>query len=516
MNARRVAWSAAILASLVPGTAFANWTATGRFVYEDRTWNETGFTGATTTLPIRFADVEVYDSAKTGSKAILAKGRTAADGAFSIAVSDSSTRKVRVRVLAQTVQTTDLFLKVTNQSGSVYAGYGPEVTGHPPSVNVDFGTMTAAAFSGGEAFNIFDLAVRGADYVKDMAGSRPNSKRLVTLRWASTGGVSVASTSGNTVTLRDTAGYDDTVILHEWAHYAMNNYSKSTNPGGTHALADCNEDLRLAFDEGRATFLGNAVIRRFGLGPANVYVRTGGASGAGGATNWFDLEEEIQYACDGATSEVNVARSLWDIGDSSTTPDSTPGVEEDHDLLALPDQEVWQVFSGPIKNATTVTHESFWNGWFDGSVANGNLLEMQNVFGFLSIDYVTDPFEPNDTIADATAVAAGGAPVRLTYFSDPDGDGKGQADTDLFRLDAASGATYVVETYGLLSDANTLLEILDTDGITVLASNDDRSSSDPSSYLSWTSPRADRFYVRSRHATDVGIHGTYFLSLTNP
>lgn len=514
MTSRRVA---AFLSSiLLSGSAWANWTATGRFVYEDRTWNETGFTGTIAVLPVRFADVEVYDTAKSGAKAILAKGKTASDGTFSIAVTDASTRKVRVRALTSTTQTSDLFVKVTNASGSVYAGLGPEIVGHAPNVNVDFGTMTARAFAGGEAFNVFDLAVHGADYVKAMTGSRPGSKQLLTIRWAANAGVTVSSTSGYTVTLRDSGGYDDTVILHEWAHYAMNIHSKSSNPGGIHALSDCNEDLRLAFDEGRATYLGNAVVRRFGLGPASVYVRTSGASGPGGATNWFDLEDEIQYACDGATSEVTVARSLWDVGDGPSTPDFTPGIEETHDVLALPDVEVWQVFAGPVKSAATVTHETFWNGWFDASVANGFLFEMRDLFGLLSIDYRPDGHEPNDATADARPVVANDSPLRLTYFADPDGDGKGQADTDLFRLEAISGVVYTIETLDLLSDANTSLEILDTNGSTVLASNNDRSASDPSSSIVWTAPRTGTFYVRSRHATDVGIHGTYSLRVTTP
>jgi hypothetical protein len=507
---------AAVVVSVYSGAAFANWTATGRFVYEDRDWNETGFTGTITVRPVRFADVEVYDAAKTGSKAILAKGKTAADGSFSIAVVDSSTRRVRVRVLTSTTQTSGLFVKVTNPGGSVYAGLGPEVAGHAPTVNVDFGTLTAPAFAGGEAFNIFDMGIHGADYLKAVHGSWPTSKQALTLKWAAAGGVTVSTTSGYTVTLRDTAGYDDTVILHEWAHYAMNIHSKSSNPGGTHALSDCNEDLRLAFDEGRATYLGNAVIRSSGIGPASVYVRTSGASGPGGATNWFDLEDEIQYACDGATSEVTVARSLWDIGDGASTADSSPGVEETHDRLSLPDREVWQVFSGPVKSASTVTHESFWNGWFDATIANGFLLEMRDLFGFLSIDYRPDAQEPNDTTGQAVAIFPNDPPLRLTYFADPDGDGKGQADTDLFRLDALSGTVYTVETLDLLSDANTLIEILDTNGSTVLASNDNRSTSDPSSLVTWTAPRTDTFYVRSRHATDVGIHGTYSLRVTTP
>lgn len=512
MRRAAIVFSIALVAAL---PAHANWVASGTFLYQDREWNETGFTGTITSRPMRFADVEIHDPNKSGSKRVLAKGKTDANGAFSISVVDSSTRTVRAVVFARTVQTTDLFVKVTNPSGSVWAGNSQDVPNHNPNTNTNFGTLTALAFAGAEAFNIFDLAIYGADYIKAMTGTRPNSSKLVTLKWASNGGVSASSVSGNTVTLRDSAGFDDTVILHEWSHYAMNNYSKSSNPTGTHALADCFQDARLAFDEGRATYLGNAVLRHFNLGRPAVYVRTSGASGPGGATNWFDLETETQYDCDGSTSEVTVARSLWDIGDSAATPDFTPGVEEAHDLLSLPDTEVWDVFAGPVKSATTVTHESFWNGWFDASIANGFKTEMIGIFSYLSIEYFPDPFESNESSSQAPPIVPNAAAIHLTYFADPDGDGKGQADTDVFRFDAVSGTPYTIETFGLFSDADTILELLDTNGSTVLASNDNRATGDRSSLIQWTAPRSDVFYVRSKRASGHGIHGSYDLRLTS-
>jgi hypothetical protein len=512
---RAVAFAVAALCS---SAALANWTASGRFLYEDREWNETGFSGTVVTKPIRFADVEVIDPTKTGSKQLLAKGKTDANGDFSIAVTDSTTRsRVGLRIYTRSTNTPDLFVKVTNQGGSVYAGAASDVLNHGPNTNVSWGTLTALAFAGGEAFNLFDMGVYGADYVKAMTGARPVSSKLVTFKWQSNGNVSVSQTSGNTVTIRDTGGYDDTVALHEWGHYAMTNYSKSSNPAGAHALADCHQDLRLAFDEGRATYLGNSVVRMFGLGPANVYVRTSGASGAGGALNFFDLESETQYDCDGAGSEVTVARSLWDITDSASTLDYTPGTDETYDTLALPDVETWQTFASSVfKGATYVTHETFWNSWFDSTVANGNLQAMKDVFGYVGIEYYPDAFESNDTTGTATPLFANGGNVHLTYFADPDGDGKGAADTDLFAFDAVSGTVYTAQTLNTYSDANTNLEILDTNGSTVLASNNDRSASDHTSLITWTAPRSDRFYIRSKHATDYGIHGSYDLSLTTP
>src|SRR5262249_54904000 len=156
--------------------------ASGHLVYEHREWDASGFTGVITTLPVRFADVQVCDASKNVIK-VIANGKTDANGNFSVAVADTSTRpKVRVKILTQTTQTSDLFVKVTTQNGTVYAANTSDVLNHGPNTNVDWGSMTMAAFAGGEAYNILDLAIYGADYIKALSGSRPGSNKLVTLK----------------------------------------------------------------------------------------------------------------------------------------------------------------------------------------------------------------------------------------------------------------------------------------------------------------------------------------------
>ncbi len=489
--------------------ARANWVATGTFLYEDREQDLSGFTGVISQKPVRFADVEIVSNKK-----VIAKGSTDALGAFSIAVVDSSVRSIQVRVLTTTGYTSDLFVRVVSGKSTAYAALSSKISNHDPTVNVNFGTMVVEVGGGGEAFNIFDQGVYGADYVKALKGSRPS--QLITFRWAIDAGVTVSYTSLGICYLRDTAGYDDGPILHEWAHYVMNYYSAASNPGDVHYLSDCNQDIRLAFDEGRATSFGLAVRRHFGMPGSNVYVRTDGASGPGHALNAYDLETPSEYFCPGDTSEASYSRAVWDVGDGPSTTDLTPGVDEDHDRLALSDVEVWEVYTGPVTLAVNTSTESFWDGWFDPAVANGYLPEMRDVFGFYRIEFWPDGNEPNNTTAQAPLITANGGTWALTYFYDPDGNGEGEPDADLFRLETVGGASYTIQTLGLLSDANTSLEVLDADGVTVLASNDDRALDDPSSQIVWTAPRSDTFYVRSTHAPDYGIYGSYELQVTSP
>jgi len=82
------------------GMAHANWIASGTFRYVDREFDQSGFTGVEPSLPIRLANVEVRDANLNGTKALLATGATDASGNFSIAVTDTKTRTVYVRVVS--------------------------------------------------------------------------------------------------------------------------------------------------------------------------------------------------------------------------------------------------------------------------------------------------------------------------------------------------------------------------------------------------------------------------------
>ncbi|MCI0407621.1 MAG: transthyretin-like family protein, partial [Acidobacteria bacterium] len=267
------------------GIAYANWTATGTFRYVDREFDQNGFTGAQPSLPIRLANVEVRDFNATGPKALLATGSTDANGNFSIAVTDSKTRTVYVRVVSASTAVATLYLRVENvlTPKNPYSVASSNVPNHSPNTNVNFGTITASIGAGGEAFNLYDVGLRSIDYIASLNGSRPGSANLLTLEWEPAFGNPVSSYDyGNKrVHVGDPSGYNDTVVQHETGHYAYHLNSANDNPGGTHHLTDCNQDLRLAFEEGRATWFGQSVRRFYGLSRPDLYVKTTGAPGAG-------------------------------------------------------------------------------------------------------------------------------------------------------------------------------------------------------------------------------------------
>jgi len=514
MNRRRALALAASLSAavLAPSLAHANWTASGRFVYVDRAYNQTGFTGSEPQLSIRFADVEVLDSRNR----VLATGPTDAGGFFSIPVVDSSTRTVYVRVLSRSTRTPNLFIDVrTSTKANYYSVRGNNVNNHNPTVNVNFGTIAALKGQGGEAFNVFDQMVRGADYTASLTGSRPSASLSTVWKIDRGQTDSTYNRFSRQILLRDSGGYDDTVVLHEMGHFFVAQYSATDSPDTTHTFSFCNEDIRLAYEEGFVTYWGNSSLRYAGLAGSHIYMRSnGGPAGPGSLVRYADLETDTQYFCQGAMSETNIMMALWDINDGPSTPDSTPGVDDAHDLIALPDAEVWQVMRDYIPTAANKSAEDFWDGWF--VLGNGSLAAMEAIFLDRVIEYVEDGAEVNNSAATATLLTVGAPSQAATFFYDQDGNGAGAADPDYYVFTALGGQSYTAQTTNLLSDGNTLLEILSTNGSTVLASNNDRAPGNDSSLVVWAAPADGAYYVRVTHAADYGIYGSYRVSVTSP
>lgn len=514
MTPRRLLPLAAAGWLLSTGAVFANWTATGTFRYVDREFDQNGFTGAEPPVPIRFATVEVRDANANGAKALLATGATDANGAFSIAVTDNKTRTVYVRALTASTAVGGVFMKVTNRltPKNPYAVASANVPSHNPSTNVNFGTLTAAIGAGGEAFNIYDTGIRVMDYILAVNGSRPASGSSLTYEWESGSGAGASSYNpGNrTVTVGDASGYNDTIFSHESGHYAFHIYSGNDSPGGAHNLSNCAQDLRLAYEEGRATWFGQSLRRHFALPNPHLYVKTTGAPGPGNLDFYFDVEHETPFACNGATSEVAVYTALWDINDSAATADSTPGVDDEN--LARPAADNWDVDKNYVRTAVNKSLEDFWDGWF--TRGKGFKSDMIAAFQLTNVEYYTDAGESNDAVATALPISTNGTSHR-TYFADVNDNGVGEPDNDFFSFTAVSGTTYTIETLNLWGKANTSLQLLASNGTTILASNDNRAVGDDSSLIVYAATTSGTLYIKSFHASDLGIYGSYDLRVTS-
>ena len=104
----------------------------------------------------------------------------------------------------------------------------------------------------------------------------------------------------------DTDEYDDHIIIHEWAHFFEDKFSRSDSIGGGHSAGDA-LDIRVAFGEG----FGNAMSAIATDDP--IYFDTSGFSQASG---WSMNIESAPAQNPGWFSEASVQRILYDLYDS--------------------------------------------------------------------------------------------------------------------------------------------------------------------------------------------------------
>ena len=103
-----------------------------------------------------------------------------------------------------------------------------------------------------------------------------------------------------------------------------------------------------------------------------------------------------------------------------------------------------------------------------------------------------DMYEPDNSPDEASTITADGAAQEHTLFA-PGID-------DWIAFDASEGATYIATTFNLLLDTDTVLRLYDTDGVTLLAINDDYAGSPAplASQIVWSAPASGRYFLMVR------------------
>ena len=308
----------------------------GHAMYQKVELTENGFDpNRTVMVPIRNARVEVVDSLSQ----VLSVSETDEQGGFVIGVPDlrnltlrveSSRRAGDVRVLDNT-----LGKRLYALTKDIDDPRGTEV----------LELIDTTRLSG--AFNILDNVQRGNTLV---AQADPQLvPPPLTIYWSTSNNESVKTTFFDSATnaayiLGDrTTGsdeFDDSVILHEYAHMLAARFSRDDSPGGPHIMGD-KLDPRLAWSEGWANFFSAAVrgtpIYLDSKGPGVPVVR-------------FDLEENVP-ANDrpGYWSEASVDGLLWDLLDENADKD---------DLAQFPFGVIWAAFTD-LRNVRFVYLPSF-------------------------------------------------------------------------------------------------------------------------------------------------------------
>ncbi len=142
----------------------------------------------------------------------------------------------------------------------------------------------------------------------------------------------------------DTDHFDNSIIIHEYAHFLEHTYAGLDSPGGSH---DGNSilDPRLAWSEGWANFFQSAVTGE------PYYIDTFGNIDGNGAMLFFD--ENLESGTidtpnsgndgEGNFREFSISRTLWDLIDPH--PISGMGSNESGDTAQIPFIALWNAFS---------------------------------------------------------------------------------------------------------------------------------------------------------------------------
>ncbi|CAA6806011.1 MAG: Unknown protein [uncultured Sulfurovum sp.] len=134
----------------------------------------------------------------------------------------------------------------------------------------------------------------------------------------------------------DTDEYDDHIIIHEWAHFFEDKFSRSDSIGGGHSSGDA-LDIRVAFGEG----FGNAMSAIATDNP--IYFDTSGFNQASG---WFMNIETAPKENPGWFSEASIQRILYDLYDQNN---------EDSDQANLGFKPIFNAMVGKERNAKAFT-----------------------------------------------------------------------------------------------------------------------------------------------------------------
>ena len=102
-----------------------------------------------------------------------------------------------------------------------------------------------------------------------------------------------------------------------------------------------------------------------------------------------------------------------------------------------------------------------------------------------------DTLEPNDNYDASSLLQTAGTSLSNLFDI--------ATDEDWFKFDATAGTSYEIKTTNLAAGVDTVLEIYDTDGVTMLAT-DNNSGGGKASLLLWQAPADGTYYVRVRQA----------------
>ncbi|MFP4395893.1 MAG: pre-peptidase C-terminal domain-containing protein, partial [Anaerolineales bacterium] len=152
--------------------------------------------------------------------------------------------------------------------------------------------------------------------------------------------------------------------------------------------------------------------------------------------------------------------------------------------------------------ASQIVWEATEDGWYyvrvthfdrtydpTASLICGNAYQLMVEMAPCGID--VDAYEPDDHFTAAVSRPVDGQPITRSFET--------LADKDWISFDAVAGRTYTITTSRLGGAVDTVLQLYDTDGKTLIDENDDYLAASDASQIVWTAARSGKYYVRITH-----------------
>ncbi len=472
-----------------PNSGGTNFTVSGKASYEDKPFNEAGFTGQLELKPIRNTVVNVI---AIDGFVTLATSSTDPNGNFSFPGLNNNLRRggIYLQVSTQTAtgHPTQVGIRNNLSDRAIFAMVSSALDDSTgvPLTGVE---ATATASSGiGGAFNILDTFSSASELIQQ-SGPCPTATEpaapcvppLLVAYWEPGsaegtyyddfqdaificgGGICVPGSSPG-----DTDEYDDAVIAHEYGHFVARHFSQDDSPGGQHRINDNTQDIRLSWSEGWGNFFSSAVRK------SPFYVDT-----AGDGTFSFNLEnytspnfptaDSLSNKTIYTTSEVAVAGVLWDLFDPAAT---ILEPTESHDQLELEFNPIWQTVLQMKNGSATPIPASMESFWFQ-FMANQSAPKPDQLKAIMR-ERQMKLFPPEDDAYEGdenlTPLLNDGLQKHTFYRNAQDPVG----DEDIIPFKVVQNQTYTIDTLNLTNGADTLLTITDQAGIPLFPESDNR------------------------------------------
>lgn len=349
---------------------------TGTASFKVRMATSNGLMGGSSALPIRYAEVRLLDE----NRNIVSCGNTDASGTFTLyspATAGSYIAQVNSRAYNSKLQasvlnnTTENAFYSLEQSFTVTDGQST-ATVSPMLANYKCPSTDSDCPLEAGAFNILDQIFRANEYLRNNSSCSFCSDFTVAPKmnayWAR--GFNPYSYSGYPDVLlsyftpsdvpeernlyilggkngdtdyADTDHFDNSVILHEYAHFLQNAYNANDYNGNPSHNGNSIIDARLAWSEGWANFFQAAVSG------TSVYRDTvgneDGATSIGIEVNIENQTRDIPtYTGEGTFREISVSRILYDFIDLQKSGTTSDGTLRDTSAASVPFAYIWNTF----------------------------------------------------------------------------------------------------------------------------------------------------------------------------